>query len=547
MFQNIGIGTRLTGAFLVSTLITLATGLFGIYFVDKVGNTGIYVGESAAPLVDAVMESKLLATEAHLKFEEIMGGDANESITVVKSKMDQAEWYLNVIGKGGENAEGKYFPVDNPATLAQLSISNEKFRTLRTALENRYATLGQNLGEAEFHQLDAQFDAAFDAFIEEIDKLETAIQGDVKLSLQNLKATDAESKLILIALIGAALVLGLLLGRIATISITTPLRQCVEIAERIQTGDLTKTSDTTGGDEIAQLVRTLDSMRLRLLEIIGVIVNNTKTLNLSADSLATAAVQSERASIVEAESSEMMTSAVEQLSVSFEQIGQQAKQVHKIAEESGNLSLASGRIIHQTSSEMGNVAAAVKSTATTIQELEDFSRQIYGIVNIISGIADQTNMLALNAAIEAARAGEQGRGFAVVAEEVRELAKRTASSTQEITDMVGKIQVNTQRAAKEIEAGVSRVGDGVDLANQAADSISEIRDSSQQVAEAIGDMTRILAEQSAATREMAHRIKLIADSAAENSRTAGGAARSAQELAALARNLESIVSGFTVV
>jgi methyl-accepting chemotaxis protein len=546
MLNRIGIGKRLTTAFSIGALISFLIGLMGMYFTSVVGSNGLYVGESAAPLIDAVMESKLLATEAHLKFEEIMGGDSAESIDTVRALMQESAWFLKVIADGGENQEGRYLPVSNPTTLALVRSSQAKFDGLNAALNDRYATLGQNLPEESFHKLDAQFDTRFDAFITEIDKLESAIQTDVKASLQGLRDTIAESKLVLATLIGVALVLGILLGQITTRSITQPLLQCVQIAKQIQGGNLTSYAQPVGDDEIAQLVVGLDGMRKRLLEIISVISKNVGSLNQAATSLAVSANQSERAGSTQAQAATSMASSVEELSAMIDDIGKQAKTVHNLAEQSGTESLASGSIIQEAAGEMSNVAKAVKSTAATIRGLEDYSSQISGIVSVISGIADQTNLLALNAAIEAARAGEQGRGFAVVADEVRALAQRTASSTQEITQMIAKIQVNTQRAAQEIESGVNRVGDGVELAHRAASSVTDIHDSTQRVTSAIGGITRILVEQSASTRDITQRVRLIADSTIENRDIAIGTSRSADELAELARKLERIIADFKI-
>ncbi len=546
MLNRIGIGKRLTFAFLVSTLITLLTGLVGIYFTNLVGNTGLYVGESASPSVDAVMESKLLATEAHLKFEEIMGGDSAESIEVVRELMKESAWFLRVIADGGENSVGRYLPVKNLATVALVRDTQQKFEILNTSLNKRYATHGQALPEATFHQLDAEFDANFDAFIVEIDKLESAIQSDIKISLQQLRYTTDESKLILVVLIAIALVLGLLSGHFATLSITEPLKQCVDVSRKIQNGDLTVSSSPLGTDEIAQLLSVQDAMRQRLLEIISMISTNTHAMTQSATTLAVSADQSEQASSKQAQSAISMASTIEQLSISINSIGQQAETVHNLAEQSGEDSLTSGNIIQQAANEMSNVAHAVESAALTIRQLEDYSGQISGIVSVISSIADQTNLLALNAAIEAARAGEQGRGFAVVADEVRALAKRTASSTQEITQMIGKIQNNTQRAAQEIESGVQKVSDGVQLVCRAAESVSNIHHSTERVTQSIADITKILSEQSDSTQEITHRVRLIADSTVENRDIAVKTSKSADALADMASKLEHIISDFKI-
>lgn len=212
LLNNFSIGQRLYGAFLGAALITLATGVLAIYFTQRVGDNGIYVGESAAPLVDAVMESKLLTTEAHLVFEEIMGGDDAESIDNVHALLSQARWYLNVIAQGGENDEGRYLPATNPSTVAMVPAAMGLFDSFQSTLNKRYATRGQGLPAGEFHHLDAEFDAQFDAYIHEVDKLESAIQEDIKGSLANLRDTVGESRVHMSVIVAAALVMGLALG-----------------------------------------------------------------------------------------------------------------------------------------------------------------------------------------------------------------------------------------------------------------------------------------------------------------------------------------------
>jgi methyl-accepting chemotaxis protein len=142
-------------------------------------------------------------------------------------------------------------------------------------------------------------------------------------------------------------------------------------------------------------------------------------------------------------------------------------------------------IIQQASDEMTKVSAAVSEAATVISELGAQSDMITSIVNTIRGIADQTNLLALNAAIEAARAGDQGRGFAVVADEVRQLAARTSSSTEEISQMINKMQSGTSRAIQSMESCQHQAGEGVALATRAGEVILEIRQGTREAVNAV--------------------------------------------------------------
>ena len=188
----------------------------------------------------------------------------------------------------------------------------------------------------------------------------------------------------------------------------------------------------------------------------------------------------------------------------------------------------------------------VRSASSRIEELGKQSEQISSIVNVIKGIADQTNLLALNAAIEAARAGEQGRGFAVVADEVRLLAQRTTQSTTEISGMIDVILSGTVDAVGQMSTGVEQVNMGVELAGQAGTAIDTIQHSFQQVVSVIESISTSLHEQNAASNEVAGHIERIATMSAQNSEATRHNSEVAHELRNLSNGLNQAVSRFSL-
>jgi methyl-accepting chemotaxis protein len=287
-------------------------------------------------------------------------------------------------------------------------------------------------------------------------------------------------------------------------------------------------------------------MRNSLHELIAAIRQNVESLAHASQALTQSARTGADASGAQSAAATSMAAAVEQLSVSVDMVETNAGDAHAITQDSAQRSTEGGQIIHEAASEMERIASAVDTTAGSIKELEDYSQQISSIVDVIRDIADQTNLLALNAAIEAARAGEQGRGFAVVSDEVRKLAERTNKSTQEIAEMIAKIQGGTQRAAAEMEAGVQRVQEGVRLARQAGSSIAGIREGSDKVTRAVQEISHALKEQGSAARDIAQKVEQIAQAAEANSSSSAETASSAQSLHRLSQELEVLTTRFRI-
>ena len=315
------------------------------------------------------------------------------------------------------------------------------------------------------------------------------------------------------------------------------------ITRRIAGGDLA-TPIACGPNDQDSLLANIRIMQDNLRSMVTGIVNNAEQVACSADQLLVASEQVAERARQQSDAASSMAASVEQMAVSIDQVKENAAEAHNISEASGALSDDGASVIHNAASEMRKISEAVQSSSQIIEDLGRQSDQITSIVNTIKDIADQTNLLALNAAIEAARAGEQGRGFAVVADEVRKLAERTAQSTTEIAGMVSSIQNGTRSAVSSMQAGVEQVGNGVELANQAGDSINRIREGALRVTSVVNDISGSIVEQSIASNDIARKLEIIAQMSEESAAAVRHTADAARQLQALSTSLHQTVSKF---
>jgi methyl-accepting chemotaxis protein len=344
----------------------------------------------------------------------------------------------------------------------------------------------------------------------------------------------------------AVLVLAVALGFMLLGHILRSLDKAVGTAARIADGDLSHPVETDKIEETGRMLSAMASMQDKLRGLMSSLNGDAAAVNRTTQELSAAAGNGAATSGAQMAAVSAVAASVEELSVSVGHLETHAQDTGRAAQLSSARSGESGEVIRRAAAEMQRIADAVRTTSATIGNLDDYSGQISGIVNVIKEIADQTNLLALNAAIEAARAGEQGRGFAVVADEVRKLAERTTQSTLEISGMIAKIQHETLKAVDEMGVCVAQANSGAELAQQAGDSVTGIRESADKVAAVVEDIGLALQEQAATTRDIALRMESIAQGAERNNATANGIAASAIELEELAATLHRRSASFRV-
>ncbi|HEY9102330.1 methyl-accepting chemotaxis protein [Chitinimonas sp.] len=340
-----------------------------------------------------------------------------------------------------------------------------------------------------------------------------------------------------------ALAVSVMVGR----NIAHRLARAVQTANAVANGDLSQRIESQGNDEVGVLLRSLASMRERLVEIIANIQHSAADVTASAEQIASSAQQLSVASHEQSNASTAMAAAVEELTVSISHVSDNAKDAHGLSRTSGELSEQGGAVILSTVNEIREIAETVRLASERMSLLGDHTQQISSIVDVIKDIAEQTNLLALNAAIEAARAGEQGRGFAVVADEVRKLAERTSESTREITGMISQILTGSQDTLAVMQQSVSKVERGVDTANQAGEAIAQIHGSAEKVVGVVTDISTALREQSTVSNQVANNVERIAQMSEENDRAVEEASQAALRLKGLAESLKHSVAFFRVV
>lgn len=351
-------------------------------------------------------------------------------------------------------------------------------------------------------------------------------------------------------------------------SLSRPIKQLVELASKVSAGDMTQYAEIRTIDVIGELgiafnkmIDGLRNLTQKIDETAEKVASTAEELSASSEETSAATEQVSNSIQEVSKHAEEQTHAVEKISQIFKNVSQEVTNIANRSTKVTNLSHQAikvanegGIAVAKTVEQMKSIHASVSDSQDIIHSLYESSKQINEILEVITGIADQTNLLALNAAIEAARAGEHGKGFAVVADEVRKLAEQTQSSAKEIQAIIEKIQGDTENTVKMMNRISADVKDGVEITSEAIEQFNRILQTTKEISPQMEEVSASVQEMSKALQHVNRELDGIVELAQGNSAaseevvaTVEEQLAAMQEISASAQSLASMAEELKII
>ncbi|MCQ2999850.1 methyl-accepting chemotaxis protein [Pseudomonas syringae] len=383
--------------------------------------------------------------------------------------------------------------------------------------------------------------------------LDDAVTGLVQLNIDEAANSGKESEdsyqsglKFVIFIIVAATLATIVLAVLFTSSIVTPLRDMLRVNDTIAKGDLRSVIAVTGKDEFSDLMRSTQAMQCNLRETIKLIGDSSTQLASAAEEMTAVTEESSRGLLRQNSEIDQAATAVNQMTAAVDEVARNAAAASDAAKASDRSTRIGADRVTSTVSAIEKLSKTVQNTSVDVEHLAVQSKDISKVLEVIRTIAEQTNLLALNAAIEAARAGEQGRGFAVVADEVRALAHRTQTSTQEIEQMIGNILKGTEQATKAMSESCNQADGTLTIAHEAGAALTLIAKAINDINEMNLMIATASEQQAQVARSVDGNLMSIRDLSIQSATGANQTAAASSELSRLAVDMSKLVGRFSI-
>ena len=461
------------------------------------------------PAISAILNADRDLYQAQLSEEVLLRPDLSSDNR--KSEIDN--WQENVDQARDRMGEFKNYLQEHLEVIqstsgfeAQFSLWYQASSEVINAVKNNNFELARQLHEnkskKEFKALRSIYNAAGEAAdnrVKELD-LQASEQATTQTQISVTIATLVAIVALVIAYFGPKIIVN------AIRDITDRIKDIVD-----GDGNLTQRIPITRQDEIGELANAFNLFVAQLQQMVIAIISQTKDVSQTVENLATKSTTTIGISYEQEQFVDTIVTAVNEMSAAVREVASNALHTATEITKVNDQTIEGKNILTQSVNHIQQLSESVKQAVAVIEKLSVNSANIASVLDVIRSIAEQTNLLALNAAIEAARAGEQGRGFAVVADEVRTLASRTETSTQDIQRMIEELQRGVNDAVKSIESGASLTNSTVTLASQTQDALDEILNSTSKVSEMSTQTATATEEQTHVTEEINRNLTELSD------------------------------------
>ncbi|XQW85711.1 methyl-accepting chemotaxis protein [Thalassotalea piscium] len=434
-------------------------------------------------------------------------------------------------------------------------FSDDK-QTMKRQFANYYSqaknlSLGMIDGTINFEKLPEMGKEMTNAYQQVATSVEQFNKSNVETFENDISyANESAENLISTGYIMGVITISLLFGAAIPIvaGITSSLKNVIHSLRDLSEGegDLTIRLESKTNDEIGELVIYFNRFIEKLQVTIKKVVDIALPLSTMASTVSSTAEETNSITMTQQQNAQNAKDAVENLNISVHSVADNAAQAASASTETAKISSHGAEVVDKTVLTIHQLAETVEKSSDVIDQLDNDTNQVGVVLDVIKGIAEQTNLLALNAAIEAARAGEQGRGFAVVADEVRTLASRTQTSTIEIQTTIEKLQAAAKEAVNAMSSGKELAENSVEQVSAAGKSLAEITSSVAQINSMTADIACATEAQSDSAKQIVLHVDDISSSTTQTHQASEELANVSGELAHLANDLEVIAKGFRV-
>ncbi|ALO33866.1 hypothetical protein CMT41_03350 [Colwellia sp. MT41] len=442
-----------------------------------------------------------------------------------------------------EQVKSQLASLTSKSKQSTMKFLNESLRLMNTLSE----TSSTSDQQAAWKKYKKEFSPLANSSRKDFSLLRTLVANN-KVFIYQSSAEDVESSLSATIIISiTAILVSVLLGFFIMKSIITPLEKLKRAFEEIESSsNLTIRTKVESGDELGAVSRAFDSLLQKFHHTLTEVVSIVNRLNHASNQLAKSSETTSSHIRSQRLETDMVATAMNEMVMTAQEVAQNAANTATGAEDANQQARHGYEIVSNTVKGISALASGIQTASESIDKVSNDSQEIGRVLDVIKGIAKQTNLLALNAAIEAARAGEQGRGFAVVADEVRSLASRTETSTQEIQQMIERLQQGSEHAVTLMKKSNQQAEKSVEQASSAGDALQKITESVASINDMAAQIATAAEEQTSVNEEINRNITNISTISDSTSVEAENTHHSSKDLAELANNLHLLVSEFKV-